>query len=147
MVNSILGSRRAKKIDEMTLETRQMTNYLEFARESQTTDWLAAYHEITLYQQWNDYTEWNEKYGPISNPEAYLKFTKICEFFNTMGLLVKTGVINERIPYDQGADAIIGAWRKVEPLIIEMRKNSPGLWNTFEFFVKRCEDIRSKEKN
>lgn len=146
MINSILDSKRAKKTAEISLETRQMNNYLQFARESQTNEFLSAYFEITVLQQWTDFNEWNEKYGALTNPDAYLKFAKMCEFFNTVGLLVKTGVIDEMIPYQQGADAILIAWKKVKPLIYAMREESPGLYITFEYFVERCEIIREAEQ-
>jgi hypothetical protein len=145
MINAILSSRRASKNDRLALETRQMNNYLQFARQSQTKEFLSAYHEIVNHQ-WDDANEWHRKYGPMSNPEAYVKFSQICEFFNTIGLLVKTGIINENIPYQQGADAIIGIWRKVKPIVYSMRADAPGLYTTFEYFAVRCEQIREKEQ-
>ena len=146
MINSIYASRRAKQTAQLQLETRQMNNFLQFARESQTNEWLLAYHEVTFLQQWKDFNEWNEKYGPLTNVDAYLKFAKVCEFFNTIGLLVKTGVIDEKIPYEQGADAILGAWKRVEPIVYAMREDSPGLWITFEFIAKRCEALRVEDR-
>lgn len=146
MINSVLASRRAKKTDEITLETRQINNYLQFARESQTNEFLSAYNEITVLQQWKDFNEWNEKYGALTNPNAFLSFSKICEFFNTIGLLVKTGVIDENIPYEQGADAILTAWKRVKPLVYAMRENFPGFYITFEYLAKRCEIIREKDE-
>ena len=82
----------------------------------------------------------------MANPDAYMSFTKICEFFNTIGLLVKAGVIDENIPYEQGADAILTVWRKVEQIIYAMRENAPGLYVTFEYFAKRCEAIRETDQ-
>jgi len=123
-----------------------MNNFLQFARESQTDEFLRAYHEITVLQQWEDFNEWNEKYGALTNPDAFLKFQKICEFFNTIGLLVKTGVIDENIPYEQGADVILIVWIKVEPLVYIMREGAPGLYAPFEYFAKRCEAIREKNQ-
>lgn len=145
MINSILDSRRTAKNDRITLETRQMNNYLQFALGSQTEEFMTAYHEIALHQQWNNVNEWYEKYGPLSNPQAYVRFTQICEYFNTMGLLVKTRIIDEKIPYEQGADAIIGIWRKVKPIVYSMRADSPGLYTTFEYFAELCQRIREKE--
>jgi hypothetical protein len=65
-------------------------------------------------------------------------------FFNTMGLLVKTGIIDESIPYQQGADAILGIWRKVKPIVYSMRKDAPEIYSTFEYFADRCEQIRKE---
>jgi hypothetical protein len=146
MINSIINSRRAEKNDKLSLETRQMNNYLEFAKQSQTKEFLSAYFEILIHQQWEDYSDWNEKYGFLTNPEAFLKFTQICEFFNTMGLLVKTGIIDENIPYQQGSNAILGLWEKVKPLVYSMRVDSPGLYSTFEYFADRCKQIREKKE-
>jgi hypothetical protein len=143
MINSILDSKRAANNDRITLETRQMNNFLEFAKGSQTKEFMTAYHEITLQQQWNDVNEWYEKYGPHSDPDAFVRFTQICEYFNTMGLLVKTGIVDENIPYEQGADAIIGIWKKVKPIVYSMRTDSPGLYTTFEYFADKCKQIRN----
>jgi hypothetical protein len=122
-----------------------MNNYLQFARQSQSKEFMLAYNEITINQQWDDVDEWYQKYGPLTNPDAYARFTQTCEFFNTIGLLVKTGIIDEMIPYQQGADAIIGIWKKVKPIIYSMRSDAPGLYTTFEYFANRCEQIREKD--
>ena len=147
MLNSILESKRASNNDRLKIETRQMNNFIQFARGSQTPEFLKAYHEITIYQQWNDVPDWYEKYGPQSNPDVYLRFTQICEYFNTIGLLVNIGIIDEKIPYIQGGDAIIGIWRKVKPIIYSMRPAAPGLYTTFEIFANRCEQLRDIENS
>ena len=146
MLNSILESKRAANNDRIAVETRQANNYLQFATGSQTKEWMTAYQEIVLYQQWEDVSEWYEKYGPPSNPEAYIRFTQICEYFNTVGLFVKTGIIDEKIPFIQGGDAIIGIWEKVKPIIYSMRPSAPGLYTTFEFFAERCKQLRMEDK-
>ena len=44
--------------------------------------------------------EFNERYGPEMNPEAWAKKSSVWNFSNSAGLLVKDGVIDARLIHE-----------------------------------------------
>ena len=87
VINSIMVSRRDErrqnlllKNQELSLETRQVGLYMEFTKIVQTilSDYLDFFN-----QEWDGVEDYMRKYGPSSNPEAYLKFLKIADIFHS----------------------------------------------------------------
>ena len=70
------------------------------------------------------YEEWLEKYGPISNPEAYRHWNALWNYYDMMGKNVIDGfvdldmVINRLEPM-----VIVGLWEKYSIVIHAWRKN------------------------
>ncbi len=139
VINSIIVSRRDErrqnlllKNQELSLESRQIGLYMEFNKIIQQV--LSDYLDF-FNQEWEDFEEYMRKYGPSSNPEAYLKFLKIAYVFQASGALVEGGVIDIKDVYNNSGFSIIAAWEKMEPLIRGMRKrfNNPIIYPQFEF--------------
>ena len=108
VINSIMVSRRDErrqnlllKNQELSLETRQVGLYMEFTKIVQQilSDYLDFFN-----QEWDSVEDYMRKYGPSSNPEAYLKFLKIADIFQASGVLVEGGVVDiERVYYHSGS--------------------------------------------
>jgi hypothetical protein len=73
-VNQILISRRAEKTAQLALETRQYQLYHTAMQHCQTKEWMLAYSDVMYNQEWGDFEEFWQKYGPHTNPEAYAQF-------------------------------------------------------------------------
>jgi hypothetical protein len=73
-VSQILTSRRAEKTAQLALETRQCQLYNTTIRPSQNKDRLLAYINVIYNQEWSDFEEFLQKYGPLTNPDAYADF-------------------------------------------------------------------------
>lgn len=138
VINSILVSRRDErrqnlllKNQELSLETRQIGIYMEFTKIIQQV--LVDYLDF-FNQEWEDFEDYMRKYGPSSNPEAFIKFLKIADVFQASGALVEGGVVDIKDVYNHSGSSIISAWEKMEPLIRGMRKlrNNPIIYPQFE---------------
>jgi hypothetical protein len=75
-----------------------------------------------LYQEWNTYEEWYQKYGSRSNKESWLKFQTICVFFNSLGEITKDLKMGINVVQDALGPVALMIWEKIEPVVEGERK-------------------------
>ena len=103
-------------------KTRKLEILLKYA-ELTTGEMTRKYTDMALLQQFDTYEEWQEKYGPQVNPEAYSNLIAVLNMGNTFGVILKEGLIEPEILYQfwlPNANLII--WRRVELLIKAWRE-------------------------
>ena len=95
---------------------------------------------------WETYEEFQEKYGALSNPSAYVKFIKIVNFFEGVGILLKRGLVDVNFLYDLMGAPLNMVWDKIQPVIIGMRNfyDDPCLWDNSEYLVN---EFSSRKKS
>ena len=76
----------------------------------------SLWNEVREYQ-FDDYEEFLEKYGPVSNPEAYDKLSKVLWLFTEMGVLVHRGYVSMIDVLSLMALTPVMAWEKFGPVI------------------------------
>lgn len=135
VINSIYSSRRARATSETALETRQIATYLDFMRRIQTKEWVMGWADVMYRQEWKDFDEWREKYGPVTNPEAWANFVISLQFYECLGLLVRRNIVDIALVHEHIGGARAGIWERVELLVKGFREfsNRPILWNSFEY--------------
>ena len=75
-----------------------------------------------LEMEWNDYDEFERKYGSDNNPDNFGKRTTAWNNFNTMGMLLKNGLIDPETLFGSGRSAPMFHWKKFGEVIKEMRR-------------------------
>ena len=151
VVNSILVSRRDErrqnlllKNQELSLETRRIGLYMEFTKIIQQS--TGDYTDILYNQEWEDFEDYMRKYGPSSNPEAFVKFIKIADIFQSLGSFVDDGIFDIKAVYERSGFTIIAAWEKMAPIIRGIRKHSknpvifPQYENLYNELIKYREE-------
>jgi len=143
VVDSILSRRRSEKNEILSLETRQVGLYMGFTNIIQQ---VIVDYIVFMRQEWEDFEDYMRKYGPSSNPEAYLNFIKVADVFQSLGSMVESGIFDIRTVYNHSGFSIIPLWERMEPLIHGMRKlyNNPTIYPQFEFLYK--EMIKYRER-
>jgi hypothetical protein len=69
----------------------------------------------------------------------------VAKFFETMGLFVKYGIIDERIACDAWSGVVLGSWTALLPVITYLRsKVGSDLWNNFEYLAALSEDYQTR---
>lgn len=65
----------------------------------------------------------------------------VANFFESMGLFVKSGIIDKRIACDFWAYVVLRNWHALLPLISYARAKiqTPALWENFEYMAALCE--------
>ena len=97
--------------------------------------WIRTWYEV-VSQDWNTYEEWEEKYGPEADKDAYVKMLFVVNRFNNIGLLSRENAIDADLLYNiYLPSSIMRTWKRVEPLVLERRKhvNDPDMFGAFEY--------------
>ena len=79
------------------------------------------------HQQYSDFEEWWQKYGPLTNPEAYSRFVWLGETYNEAGVIVQQNAIDPMLLYRHNGSIIIGIWEKIGSIVIELRTRTKRL--------------------
>ena len=86
---------------------------------------MSAYLE-TMYMEWEDYADFERKYGSDNNREAYLERITIWNTYNNYGVLLKNGLIDPEMVYDAAGAPLLMGWEKWRPIIMEQRVRYMG---------------------
>jgi len=127
----------------MQLETRQLqiyTGVLHAAGKEMNRSFI----DVMYNQEWEDFDDFMRKYGPVSNPEAYLHCITVCNNLQEMGVLAEQEALDPEIIWRHSGMVVIRIWEKMEPIIREfrIRGNDPLHWVSFENFYNEM-----KKKN
>jgi len=77
----------------------------------------------------------------LAPEDAMLKI--LGNYFEGIGILVYKKLVKADIVYDFWGDIIQSSWEKIEPLIVEMRKDS-GDVNTFAFWEYLYNEMKKR---
>ena len=87
--------------------------------------------------EWENYDDFQERYGRASNPEAWVKWKTYLVRFDDYGLMLKRGLINIEDFYELSERAIPSLWKKFEPIILEdRRRGNPTTMKWLEYLVE-----------
>ena len=72
----------------------------------------------------------------------YEAIATVANFFESMGLFVKAGIIDRKIACDFWGYVVLRNWHSLAPVITYVRRkvNVPALWENFEFLAVISED-------
>ncbi len=100
----------------------------------------------TMYMEWDDYADFERKYGSDNNPKAYLQRNTLWWAFNNYGVLLKKGLIDPEMVYDAAGGGIIMCWEKWRLIIMEQRVRYLGsnYLEHWEYLVTVMRSIQEK---
>ena len=110
--------------------------------------WLTL-HKIESYK-WNNYEEYEEKYGRINNPQAAAEIDALLAFYNSIGVLVATDRIDVDLLGMHLGPMPVRFWNQFKDVILERRRlnDYPYMYVYFEYLkdehLKRVTRPRGK---
>jgi hypothetical protein len=82
------------------------------------------------------------------NISEFLKVRTVGNYFENMGLLVKSRLIDRELAAEMSANLVTGAWEKLIPVTaIGRRDVGPGLWDNFEYLTVIAQDWMAAHPN
>ena len=128
--------------------TRRTQLLLNIKQQMNTQEFWFRFNKVMMTYQWKDYQEFSEKYSQQVNPEAFSEILSIAAFFNGIGVLVATGVVDIDLLCMHLGNMPVRAWVKMEPIITEYRKEVPLAYSYFEYLkeVREKSEYRVKGK-
>jgi hypothetical protein len=100
--------------------TRSAQLFMSLHSEMSSMEGMARFLD-TMYMEWDDYADFERKYGSDNNSEAYAQRLTLWNTFNNFGVLLKRGLIDPEMIYDAAGGPIVMSWEKWRPIIIEQR--------------------------
>ena len=71
----------------------------------------------------------------------FIKIGSVESFYEAMGMLVKTGLVEEGLVLDYFSSSIIESWEKIAPIVaIARRRAGDALWENFEYLAVLSQD-------
>ena len=117
----VLTVRATRKNQEQQLETRRIQLFMQLANIFLDVQKGIDYIEV-LNWTWDDYTDFERKYGSDNNPRAFAMRNTIWTSFNIMGKLVTEDEIDIDLVNTIMHDSIVWQWIKWKEIIYEQRR-------------------------
>jgi len=136
ILNLTLQGRREEKNKKIQLSnTMLQTLYRE-----ETT---RSCGELLNYS-WTDMQDFLSKYDSTVNPESFAKRMSVFNIFESLGYLLRNGLIDMELIYVNGGMTSISLWAKFKPVMEEYRKIAYGsdMFSNFEYFAEEMWKIK-----
>jgi hypothetical protein len=141
VVNQIVSNRRAEeqraetqKTQQLSLETRQAQLFMQIYNRWNSRDVLKAYGLVRYQYIYHDFNEYLQKYHVTVNPESYADIMTLGTFFEGLGILVKSGLLDVSLVEDLFSKRII--WFYEEKGLIDATRqfsSDPTQWDSLVY--------------
>jgi hypothetical protein len=121
----IINLRNTQRNLQLTLETRQISLLRDLTKESVNSEGMMSYIEQLGYE-WKDYGDFERKYGTENNVEAAARRYSLWITYNSIGAMLRRGVIKIEDLYDAQQTSVLFMWEKYKGIIEESRRRYNG---------------------
>jgi hypothetical protein len=121
----IMTLRTQQKNMKLTLETRRIGLIDNISSRLQGLEGQRNYQEVMNYE-WTDYEDFIRKYGSRYNQEAAAKRNFFYGTYDSLGAMLRKGMVEKEDLYDHGLYMVIEFWAKYRSIIEESRKRLHG---------------------
>ena len=115
---------------------------LVFQRLSQySLEYTKAFADIRKQTDWKTYEEWNQKYGPDINPEAWSNYLYITRIYNLAGIMLQERATDAELIFKLfDPVAFIRVWEQFSPIIQHnrMTSNHEKFYEPFEYIYNEA---------
>ena len=134
----IMTLQNTRKNQQMTLESTQLRTLANFSDNYTEADAMRGAELMNM--EWEDYDDYERKYGSDFNLDNYSKRMVNWGRYNTMGILLRRGLIERDLLFEYAQHAPIQHWTKFKDVIYEMRRryNVPLFGVDFEYLADEC---------
>jgi hypothetical protein len=142
----VLTVQNTRKNQQHQLETRQAQLLMQIYGTLYTEDTWKNYLESFYETKFSDFQDFQEKYGR-DNPDFYSKILSVWWSYNTVGGLLRQGLLNGENVSELMGTMIERQWEKWGDIIRELRVDlgSPTTFIEFEYLYNQMKKIRTSE--
>ncbi len=123
-------------------ETRETEIYMQLIRQTRTPEFMKQW-SMVRNMEFTGNADWNEKYGPRADPEAFSAYMTVLQTYNSIAQLVKKGIMDIETLYDLIMPAAFKyAWEKAKPQITQWSEGEGyNPWEALEWLVGELDDF------
>jgi hypothetical protein len=125
--------REQRRNMRITLETRRIGLIDSIITRTINEEGMRSYFELLRYE-WKDYEDFERKYGSENNVDAAAKRYATWAIFNSVGMMLRKGMVEAEDLYDMGMMTPLFIWGKYRPIIEENRRRYTG-----QYYLKDLE--------
>ena len=114
VITSVLSLRNYAK-------SRRTSIFLDFHKQV-TQEFLESVFEVIGVWSWNNFEEFQAKYGPLASPKKWAQFIHVSSFFDSMGKLLEDKITDAELIPEALAVIAMSWWEKIEPIQADMTK-------------------------
>jgi len=123
-------------------KTRQVQMFMNLYATYSSPQFRRRFNDISFNRKYEDYNDFWERYGPVTNPEAFASWTSVAAFFEGLGVLVHQGLIDVGLVNDFLGSVITQAWELMSSVFLESREiNKIRLWDEFEYLYNEIKKL------
>lgn len=111
-------------------ETRNAQVFIQLYQKAMDQGYIRSLTEAVWLQEDAGFDEWWEKHGPENDIEFFVRWFSGLVFYESVGILVKKGMIDPAIVDDLLSGPIMLTWDKYEPIIMGIREKEG--WPQFQ---------------
>jgi hypothetical protein len=123
--NTRMNQELTLKAQEQARETRQAQLLMQIYEGYRSSEFRLLAEEI-ISQEWTDYDDFWEKFGPINNPTAWSRWGAVAAFYNGVGVLLKKELIDIDLVEELISNQAFVLWVRMEPILQGWRENVVG---------------------
>ena len=126
--------------------TRQAQLYVQIFDKLRTEEFIGTWIEVMYHQDFKDFEEWMNKYGPIKNPGTATKLFSVGILYQTIGMLAREKLIDPSLVFQENPWVALETWEKIESVVKGFREISdPNFWDSFEFVANQIKKHREQK--
>ena len=143
----IMTLQNTRRNQQMQLEARKTQMYTQIYSMLLQTESLVEYGEL-LNWEWEDYGDFERKYGSDNNVLAYAKRTRIWSTFEILGSYLRQGLVDIDFIYQLNVLTLL-QWFRWKDVIEEQRRRyyTPSFMGNWEYLVSELIEYGEKIGN
>jgi len=143
--SSVKTQELALKAQQQNLETRQAQLFMQIFDKFIEPEFSNKLTQVMSWK-WVDYDDFNKKYGPKANPDAWQSEGSIAAFFEGIGLLIYMNLLDSKLVYSLLFQHVKFFWEKMKPISLEMRQRvSPNIDRWIEYLYSEMMKIEEQQ--
>jgi len=132
-----------RKTQEEAFETRQIQFCWNALERVSGKDFMRRMVDVMYYQDYSDYEDWREKYGPSTNPDAYVDWFHVTTTFQGLGYLVQNKVLDlETLSQFVRPRGVVSLWDSIKPINdVHRERSNPAAYDSFEYLANELRTL------
>ena len=124
-------------------QARTAQTFIQIYQNAIEQGYIQSLSEAIWLQKDEGFEAWWEKYGPENNMEFFVRWYRGIVFYESIGILVKNGIVDLALVDDLMSGPILITWERYEPIIkgIRERYGYPHFQEWQEYLVREIKKI------
>ncbi len=119
--------------------------FMEMYRDFKRPDVQKAYSDIVYVWEWDNWEDFQKKYGRLSNWDEFNKYMLVYSIYEGLGVLIYRNLIDVKMIDELMRSYVIQFWEKMGPIMCEarVRRDNPWIAEWTEYLYTEVKKIES----